>query len=203
MFGSSPCYPGFDNESRYANVHFYCSACDGIVQPKAVNIALIDPEGSLAGSISVLRCKNHALRGFHVTSPITTLWGLSPVNDSVNHIRERMMRICFCIQNLDVLSVLSALGSIISLIAAAILGFVITTPMIVGLSHWILPAVILGVGVGLLIVSVFSAWFSRSYFKEWLILSRDYIKHCELVCVQAGTDRYAMLTGQPPTCSQI
>lgn len=203
MFGSSPCYPGFDNESHYANVHFYCSACDGIVQPVSVDIAFVNSEGVLAGNIPVLRCKNHSLRGFHVTSPITTLWGLSPVDDAVHPIRERMMRICFCIQNLDLFAVLTALGSIIALIAAAILGFVITAPMIVGLSHWILPAIILGVGVGLFMVSAFSAWFSRSYFKEWLILSRDYIKHCELVCVQDGTDRYAMLTEQPPTCSLI
>ncbi|AHK62965.1 hypothetical protein [Chlamydia avium] len=200
MFGSYPCYPGFQDRLSYVGIHFYCSTCQGVVLPHEVSVVVVDSNGQPSGVASVLRCKNHPIRGTHSSGPLTTLWGLIPKDQEAVDIRERMSRICFSIRNLDIFTLLSSLGGGGCIFSGVVLCMIVASPMILGLPLWCFSSILCGVGFILCLLGVILNYYARFRLREWLRLSQDYIRCCDLIPVQKGTEKYVVLTEFPPSC---
>lgn len=203
MFGSFPCYPGFKDRQLYLGTHFYCSSCEGIVSPREVKVAVIDGKGTSVGFLSVLRCKHHMIKGTYPSGPITTLWGLHPVDSLATNLREQMYNVCVRVRNLDILSILSVIFGGVCCFLGLVFGLIVIHPVVLGFHHWFLPAILLSVGIGMFAIGMGSMYLSRLRVREWLGLSKDYIARCELMHVQGGTEKYAVLTDFPPSCHPL
>ncbi|ANG66321.1 hypothetical protein [Chlamydia gallinacea] len=203
MFGSYPCYPGFQDRLSYVGTYFYCSICHGVVSPQEVSVAVVDPQGHPRGLAAVLRCKNHAIQGTYSSGPLTTLWGLVPKHPEAVSVRERMSHLCFRVRNLDILTLISSLGGGGLILAGIVLCVIVASPTVLGLPLWSLSIMICGVGCSLCLLGAILNYFARNYLRKWLRLSQDYVQCCSLVAVQEGTEKYAVLTEFPPSCHVV
>ncbi|AFS24642.1 membrane protein [Chlamydia psittaci] len=200
MFGSSPCFPGFKDNPEYVNTHFYCSCCKGVVQPREVSVLVVGSDGKASGIAPILRCQSHLIDGMCCSGPITTLWGLYPKDEEAVRIHEKMKSVYFRVRNLDICALLNFIGAGILFFSGVILGVIVASPVIPGMHHWFFPVILLGVGLILCLIGAIFSYFSKARVREWLDLSQHYVQHCELVHVQAGTEKYVVLTEFPPSC---
>lgn len=170
------------------------------MQPSEVSVLVVGSDGKPCGVAPVLRCKNHPIRGTHVSGPLTTLWGLHPKDAEAIAVREQMRNVCFRVRNLDICALLSFIAGGILFLSGIILGVIVASPVIPGLHHWCFPAILLGVALALCLLGGIFNYFSRVRVREWVSLSKDYTERCELVPVQDGTEKYVVLTEFPPSC---
>ncbi|CAG9046468.1 hypothetical protein NVRI1_00830 [Chlamydia abortus] len=199
MFGSSPCCPGFKDNPDYVNIHFYCSCCKGVVQPKEVSVLVVGSDGKASGIAPILRCQSHLIDGMCCSGPITTLSGLYPKDEEAVRIREKMKSVYFRVRNLDLCALLHFIGAGVLCFSGVILGVIVASPVI-PVHQWFFPAILLGVGFVLCLIGAIFSYFSKTRVREWLDLSQHYVQHCEPVHVQAGTEKYVVLTEFPPSC---
>lgn len=146
MFGSIPCYPGYNNIPAYSNSYFYCTLCDGVVSPTNVDIAIVVPNKPTAHSeskLSVLRCKNHPVKGLHSGGPITSLRGLIPFSSTLlEETHQKMLNLCARVHCLDVLTVCGTLIASLLAITGAILQFIVAAPI-----STFIPLILFGVAI--------------------------------------------------------
>ncbi|WP_238318204.1 hypothetical protein [Chlamydia ibidis] len=174
--------------------------CDSVVSPHEVAITLVNDLGKREGILHVLRCKEHPVQGCEDFGAITTLWALHPKNDEATRIHESMGALASRVHNLDVCALLSFVSSIIFLFAGIIFSIIVAAPAATAFCQWLLPLVIFGVSLALCVLGSAFAHFSKCRVREWLSLSKNYLRHCDLVQIQEDTEKFTMLTMFPPTC---
>lgn len=199
MFGSIPCYPGYNNIPAYSNSYFYCTLCDGVVSPTNVDIAIVVPNKPTAHSeskLSVLRCKNHPVKGLHSGGPITSLRGLIPFSSTLlEETHQKMLNLCARVHCLDVLTVCGTLIASLLAITGAILQFIVAAPI-----STFIPLILFGVAIAFYLGTFLCTRISQKDTLRWQALSKNIIRSSHNVPVQAGTERYTLLTEFPPTC---
>ncbi|SPN73603.1 hypothetical protein C10C_0436 [Chlamydia serpentis] len=201
MLGSSPCYPGAGNIEEYKNRYFYCQLCAQIVSPYTARVVVVDLQDTSTGVIDVMRCKQHKFQGLPVHGPITSLWALEPVGNKTARLESEMYAICSQVKNLDLFSIMGwALGGL-CILAALILGVMVQGPLIAGLSSWVIPSIVGGIGVILCLTGLLIAYFGKTKVRQWLALSKEYITHCHLRQIQKNSENYSVITQYPATCA--
>lgn len=201
MLGSFPCYPGVGDHEEYKGRHFYCTLCSEVVSPCFVDVVVVDAHGVSTEILKVLRCKQHRIRGLGLYGPITSLWALEGKDSRATELREKMFEVCSRVRNFDICAILSIFSSAMCFLGSVILGFLIAGPLTLAVAHWVIPVVVTGVGLALGILGVMCTYFSKSHIRTWQKYSREYVEHSLLRQVQLGTEKYAVLTSFPPTCS--
>ncbi|MBQ8498214.1 hypothetical protein [Chlamydia sp.] len=199
MFGSIPCYPGYKNTLEYNDHYFYCELCDSIVSPTSVDVALVSlnkPVAKSESKLSVLRCKNHPIKGLQSGGPITSLKGLRPSpSTSLTETYQQMLKLCSRVHYLDILTLCFAVLTALFAIVGVIIQFVITPAF-----ASFIPFVLLGVAIAFSLGAFSCARISQKMTREWQKLSRLIINSSTSVPVQAGSECYTLLTEFPPTC---
>ncbi|WP_100934638.1 hypothetical protein [Candidatus Chlamydia corallus] len=202
MLGSLPCYPGAGNIDEYKNKYFYCQLCAEVVSPHIVPVVVVDVEGvPPKGVLNVMRCKQHKFQGLPVHGPITSLWALEPVGKETPRLESEMYALCSRVRNFDICSIVSWVFGGLSILAGLIVGVMVEAPLIAGLSGWVIPCVIGGIGVILCLFGILMAYLGRTKVRDWLNLSHEYINQCHLRRVQKNAENYSVITEYPATCA--
>ncbi|ACZ33458.1 conserved hypothetical protein [Chlamydia pneumoniae LPCoLN] len=202
MLGSLPCYPGAGNIEEYKNRYFYCQLCAEVVSPYVVPVVVVDVQGAPpTGILQVLRCKQHKFQGLPVHGPITSLWALEPVGKGAPQLESAMYELCSQVRNFDICSIVSWVFGGLCIFAGLIVGVMVEAPLIAGLSAWVIPCIIGGIGAILCLFAILMAYLGRGRVREWLNLSHEYITQCHCRQIQAHSQNYSVITEYPATCA--
>ncbi|WP_236558941.1 hypothetical protein [Chlamydia sp. 17-3921] len=199
MLGSFPCYPGIGNRAEYKGRHFYCSLCSEVVSPCFVDVVVVDSQGTSTEILKVLRCKRHRIQGLGPYGPITSLWALESKDQNATVVCQNMLEVCSRVRNFDICSLLSFVAGGICFLGSLALGLIVSP--LGWLDQWAIPVVVAGVGLALCFLGAILAYLAKIRIRIWKNLSSEYVQHCSLRQVQQDTEKYAVLTPFPPTCS--
>ncbi|ANH78267.1 hypothetical protein [Candidatus Chlamydia sanziniae] len=201
MLGSFPCYPGAGNNDIYKDRYFYCTLCSAIVHPCEVSLSVLDRKGECSEIIKVMRCKIHRIKGLVIHGAITSLWVLEPQDEQVHQLQDRMVQLCSRVREFDIFTILSAVLGGLLILTGLILSIIVAGPIIVGLSVWVLPTILIGIGLILCICGKLFNYMGKKHIKQWVKLAEEYKTYCQLRQIQQGSNNYVVITDFPPTCS--